>query len=70
MGAPSSVIVALCVVLAARAAAQTEVLEAEAAVFEAALANLGGPPRLEDVHKLVRHPCASRPNGRSHWSRS
>jgi HEAT repeat protein len=61
MGAPSSVLFALGLLIAAPAAAQAEAVDTGAAEFEASLARLGELPRLEAVEKLVRHPCAARP---------
>jgi len=61
MGAPSSVSFALAVLIAAPAAAQADAVDVGAAEFEASLAKLGELPRFEAVEKLVRHPCAARP---------
>lgn len=63
MGAPSSVLFALGLLITAPAVAQAEAeaVDVAAAEFEAALAKLGELPRLEVVEKLVRHPCAARP---------
>jgi HEAT repeat protein len=61
MGASSSVLFALAVLIAAPAAAQAEAVDVGAAEFEASLAKLGELPRLEVVEKLVRHPCVARP---------
>jgi HEAT repeat protein len=61
MGAASSILIALGVLIAAPAAAQAGVVDAAAAEFEASLAKLGDLPRLEVVEKLVQHPCTARP---------
>ncbi|HZN42051.1 MAG TPA: HEAT repeat domain-containing protein [Planctomycetota bacterium] len=61
MGAPSSFLFALGVLIAAPAAAQAAAVDVGAAEFEASLTKLGALPRLEAVEKLVRHPCVARP---------
>ena len=61
MGASSSVLFLLGVLLAAPAGAQAEAVDVGAAEFETSLAGLGELPRLDAVEKLVRHPCVARP---------